>query len=81
MVHVKDSAGPPDNKMVDVGKGTIDFRAIFAQSEKAGIKHYFVEHDQPRSDRHDPQQLQVSAHSEILIATVMRTQKSEELPQ
>ena len=47
LVHVKDSAGPPDNKMVDVGQGTIDFRTIFAQSDKAGIKHYFVEHDQP----------------------------------
>ncbi|HEY4734259.1 MAG TPA: sugar phosphate isomerase/epimerase, partial [Gemmatimonadaceae bacterium] len=47
MVHVKDSAGPPDNKMVDVGKGTINFPAIFAESAKAGIKHYFVEHDQP----------------------------------
>lgn len=47
MVHVKDSAGPPDNKMVDVGQGKIDFRQIFAQSEKAGIEHYFVEHDQP----------------------------------
>ncbi|PYO51226.1 MAG: sugar phosphate isomerase/epimerase [Gemmatimonadetes bacterium] len=47
MVHVKDSAGPPDNKMVDVGSGKIDFRTIFAQSDKAGIKHYFVEHDQP----------------------------------
>jgi sugar phosphate isomerase/epimerase len=47
LVHVKDSAGPPDNKMVDVGKGTIDFRAIFAASDKAGIRHYFVEHDQP----------------------------------
>ncbi|HJQ11742.1 MAG TPA: sugar phosphate isomerase/epimerase [Gemmatimonadaceae bacterium] len=47
MVHVKDSAGAPDNKMVDVGKGTINFPAIFAQSDKAGIEHYFVEHDQP----------------------------------
>ena len=47
LVHVKDSAGPPDNKMVDVGKGTIDFPSIFAQSDKAGIKHYFVEHDEP----------------------------------
>jgi sugar phosphate isomerase/epimerase len=47
LVHVKDSAGPPDNKMVDVGQGKIDFRAIFAQSEKAGIKRYIVEHDQP----------------------------------
>jgi sugar phosphate isomerase/epimerase len=47
MVHVKDSSGPPDNKIVDVGQGKIDFRSIFAQSEKAGIKHYFVENDQP----------------------------------
>lgn len=47
LVHVKDSAGPPDNKMADVGKGKMDFRAIFAQGDKAGIKHYFVEHDQP----------------------------------
>jgi len=47
MVHVKDSAGPPDNKMVDVGKGTINFPAIFAESAKGGIQHYFVEHDQP----------------------------------
>jgi len=30
-----------------VGKGKIDFRTIFASSDKAGIKHYFVEHDQP----------------------------------
>jgi sugar phosphate isomerase/epimerase len=47
MVHVKDSSGPPDNRIVDVGSGVIDFRPIFAQSDKAGIKHYFVEHDQP----------------------------------
>jgi sugar phosphate isomerase/epimerase len=47
LAHVKDSSGPPDNKMVDVGQGKIDFRSIFAQSEKAGFKHYFVEHDQP----------------------------------
>jgi sugar phosphate isomerase/epimerase len=47
MVHVKDSSGPPDNRIVDVGQGKIDFRSIFAQSEKAGIKHYFVENDQP----------------------------------
>ena len=47
MVHVTDSSGPPDQKIVDVGSGKIDFRAIFAHSDKAGIKHYFVEHDQP----------------------------------
>ena len=49
-VHVKDSAGPPDHRMVDLGRGTIDFAAIFARSAQAGIRHYFVEHDEP----HDP---------------------------
>ncbi len=47
MVHVKDSAGPPDHKMAAVGAGKIDFRKIFAQSDQAGIRHYFVEHDNP----------------------------------
>ncbi|HEY9225732.1 MAG TPA: sugar phosphate isomerase/epimerase [Gemmatimonadaceae bacterium] len=45
MLHVKDSAGPPDHKMVEVGAGTIDFKTIFAKAK--GIEHYFVEHDQP----------------------------------
>jgi len=48
LVHVKDSAGPPDHRMVDLGGGTIDFAAILARSVQAGIRHYFVEHDQPR---------------------------------
>ncbi len=47
LVHVKDSAGPPDHRMVDVGAGTIDFASIFARREQAGIRHYFVEHDEP----------------------------------
>jgi sugar phosphate isomerase/epimerase len=47
MVHVKDSAGPPEHRMVDVGAGTIAWKAIFAHREQAGIRHYFVEHDEP----------------------------------
>jgi sugar phosphate isomerase/epimerase len=47
MVHVKDSAGPPAHTMTDVGRGSIDFRRIFADGEKGGIKHFFVEHDEP----------------------------------
>ncbi len=47
LVHVKDSAGPPEHKMVDVGQGTIDWKRIFAKRDQAGIKHAFVEHDQP----------------------------------
>lgn len=45
MLHVKDSMGPPDHKMTDVGAGVIDFGKIFAAAR--GIEHYFVEHDQP----------------------------------
>jgi sugar phosphate isomerase/epimerase len=45
MVHVKDMT--KDGTMVDVGQGSIDFARIFAQSDLAGIKHYFVEHDDP----------------------------------
>jgi sugar phosphate isomerase/epimerase len=60
MVHVKDYVNDPNatssyagatgsmefkGRLADVGKGTIDFKRIFAQSEKAGIKHYFVEND------------------------------------
>jgi len=45
MVHVKgmDAAGA----MTDVGKGRIDFAAIFAARRRAGIRHFFVEHDEP----------------------------------
>lgn len=45
MVHVKDMAA--DGSMVDVGTGTIDFATLFALSDQAGIRHYFVEHDNP----------------------------------
>ena len=45
LVHVKDFT--KDRTMVDVGKGEIDWRAIFAKSDAAGIKHYFVEFDNP----------------------------------
>ena len=47
LVHVKDSAGPPKHVMTDVGAGTVDWKKIFAKHQQAGIKHYFVEHDEP----------------------------------
>jgi sugar phosphate isomerase/epimerase len=47
LVHVKDSAGPPSYEMRDVGAGVINWKAIFAKREQAGIVHYIVEHDQP----------------------------------
>jgi len=45
LMHLKDSMGPPDHKMADVGSGTIDFKAVLARS--TGVEHYFVEHDNP----------------------------------
>jgi len=62
LVHVKDvkkippkegSAPVPLEKvfpeMTAVGSGIIDWKQIFAASEKAGIEHYFVENDFPQS--------------------------------
>jgi sugar phosphate isomerase/epimerase len=64
LVHVKDwtTKGPSGNDyggatgaskkpghMTDVGQGEIDFKRIFAQSTTAGIQHYFVENDEPKS--------------------------------
>ena len=36
-------------RMADVGQGSVDWKHIFAHSEQAGIKHYFVENDDPQS--------------------------------
>ncbi|MDQ2890458.1 MAG: sugar phosphate isomerase/epimerase [Gemmatimonadota bacterium] len=48
MVHVKDMAGDASHTMVDVGRGVIDWKSIFARSREAGIEHYFVEHDEAK---------------------------------
>ena len=45
VVHVKDF--DKNGMMTEVGSGVIDWKAIFAKADLAGIKHYFVEHDQP----------------------------------
>jgi sugar phosphate isomerase/epimerase len=64
LVHVKDwsTKGPGGDDyggatggakkpghMTDVGQGDIDWKRIFAQSDKAGIQHYIVENDEPKS--------------------------------
>jgi sugar phosphate isomerase/epimerase len=60
LVHVKDlktlphiTAGGSQNygdtvDLTEVGSGLVDWKKIFAESEKAGIKHYIVEHDHPK---------------------------------
>jgi sugar phosphate isomerase/epimerase len=47
MVHVKDATAAPASAMTDVGSGVIDWKRIFAAHKTAGIRHYFVEHDNP----------------------------------
>jgi sugar phosphate isomerase/epimerase len=47
LVHVKDF--DKNDVMTEAGSGVVDWKSIFAQSELAGIKHYFVEHDNPKS--------------------------------
>jgi len=46
LVHVKDMDATPKRFFTEVGHGTINFKEIFADSDKAGIKHYFVEQDE-----------------------------------
>lgn len=43
--HVKDRTH--DGAMTAVGEGAIDFAAILAQSDQAGLQRYIVEHDNP----------------------------------
>jgi sugar phosphate isomerase/epimerase len=56
-VHVKDIKTMPTGDttnlgdtadLAPVGSGMIDWKNLFSHSEKAGIKHYFVEHDKPK---------------------------------
>jgi sugar phosphate isomerase/epimerase len=49
MLHLKDMGPPPKNRMLDVGKGVMDWREILRRSKAAGVRHYFVEHDEPRN--------------------------------
>ena len=45
LMHVKDFDAK--HNMTEVGKGVINWKTIFAKADLAGIKHYFVEHDNP----------------------------------
>ena len=47
LMHFKDSAGPPQHEMRDVGSGTLDWKAILGAGDQAGLRHVFVEHDTP----------------------------------
>jgi sugar phosphate isomerase/epimerase len=50
-VHVKDMAG--NGTMTNVGQGHIDWMRIFEKRREAGIEHFFVEHDNPKTPIED----------------------------
>jgi sugar phosphate isomerase/epimerase len=43
--HVKDMDKTPEHSFTEVGNGTIDFKRIFSNASKAGMKYFFVEQD------------------------------------
>lgn len=43
LCHAKDMAKTEKRESIEVGDGSIDFTAIFKQSQKAGLKYYIVE--------------------------------------
>jgi sugar phosphate isomerase/epimerase len=65
LVHVKDFVVDPNSTsnfdgatgpstkfkghIADVGQGGMDWKKILSHSDQAGIKHYFVENDEPKS--------------------------------
>lgn len=50
MVHVKDMDKGQPELNTEVGKGSIDFKAIFAKAKLAGIKHFIVEQENFKID-------------------------------
>jgi sugar phosphate isomerase/epimerase len=64
LVHVKDLKRMPQRtaedvgaipfdrilpEITEVGSGLINWKRIFSKSDEAGIQHFFVEHDEPKS--------------------------------
>jgi sugar phosphate isomerase/epimerase len=35
--------------MANVGQGSIDWKRVFSAADVGGVKHYIVEHDNPKS--------------------------------
>ena len=47
--QLSEDAGPaPAREMMSVGAGTIDFKTILAKGRKMGLKHWYIEHDEPK---------------------------------
>jgi sugar phosphate isomerase/epimerase len=62
LIHVKDFLARPDGTAsgaemlgAELGRGTVDYKPIFAAAKNSGLRHYFVEQEGPFS-RMDPLQ-------------------------
>jgi sugar phosphate isomerase/epimerase len=53
MWHVKDMDKLNQDLNTEIGKGAVDFKSIFKEAKQAGVKHYFVEHE----DNYKPDEL------------------------
>jgi sugar phosphate isomerase/epimerase len=49
MLHLKDRDATARHEMTEVGSGTLDFAAILRAAKRGGLRHAFVEHDNPAS--------------------------------
>lgn len=47
-LHLKDSAGPPAHRQVDVGQGVIEWGRLLRVATAGRVQHVFVEHDEPQ---------------------------------
>lgn len=45
MWHVKDMDKNNQDLNTEIGKGTIDFKSIFAEAKLSGMKHFYIEHE------------------------------------
>ncbi|MCU0648553.1 MAG: sugar phosphate isomerase/epimerase [Gemmatimonadaceae bacterium] len=47
LLHLKDAKAGPKQDMTSVGDGTIDWKTLLKVADDVGVKHRFVEHDNP----------------------------------
>jgi sugar phosphate isomerase/epimerase len=45
LFHVKDMSSEPSMESTEIGEGSIDFKTIFAEKEKAGMKNFYLEQE------------------------------------
>jgi sugar phosphate isomerase/epimerase len=53
LLHLKDIAREQDPADVPLGRGTLDWTAILATADEAGVRWFIVEQDNPRDPLHD----------------------------